>query len=435
MELKKRMFKTILLTIAALTFHSTCATAEESLVLREGDRFVLCGDSITSINKYAVELAYYIEACRPELKIRCYQNALSGESSQRFLRRMQSNCIDLWQPTVVTISYHNDSRLDPDIRKAGETYRANLNKVIDEFEKRDCRVILSSSAILGPDWDRNDPSGRGGVDGKRFAHLSTVTKEEATRRKLPLAEVEEAMLIALAKLKERHGQDYDIVRADGGHSDWHGQMAIAIAFLRAMGFRNELAHFEFDMSAETAKASEGHRLVAVNEASFTIESRRYPFRFLKNHPTASLDEMWDVAECLGFFDDLNRFTLIVSTPESGRYEVSWGTRKKVFTSEELAVGINLLYEFPETPFRNPAGNVFNAIRAKFKIQQLIERGTLQRPANLEWLSRTLRNSTKIDEELRLSVKDSGKMNALAEAHVAKMHVPVTHTITLKRIGD
>ncbi len=409
------------------------AEEQESLILREGDRLVLCGDSITAINKYAAQLAYYIEACRPELKIRCYQNALSGESSERFLRRIHPNCIELWRPTVVTIHYHNDSRLDPDIPKAGERYRININKVIDHFEAdAKSRVILSSSAILGPGWDKKDETGRGGEDGRRFAHLSGVTREVAARRNLAFAEVEAAMLEALAVLKKKQGADYDIIRGDGGHGDWHGQMAIAIAFLRTMGFRRELARFEIDLVTGAAKISDGHKVIATHADSLTIESRRYPFRFLKSHPSPGLAEMWDVADALGFFDDLNRFTLVVKTPTPGRYEVTWGRKKKVFDSARLEAGINLVHEFPDTPFRNQAGAVFNTISFKFKVQQAIERSLAGPKHRLIPFARMLLAKDHVDAEVETLAGSPEKMNELAEKRVSDALVPVSHSIVIRK---
>ena len=52
---------------------------------------------------------------------------------------------------------------------------------------------------------------------------------------------------------------------------------MAYAFLRSMGLDGNIAMISVDLEENTATASEGHQIIAVNDGMIRLNSQRYPF--------------------------------------------------------------------------------------------------------------------------------------------------------------
>src|SRR5579859_766559 len=63
------------------------------LVLQQGDRLAICGDSITEQKMYSRIMEDYLTMCVPELEITVRQFGWSGERMPGFLARMTNDCL------------------------------------------------------------------------------------------------------------------------------------------------------------------------------------------------------------------------------------------------------------------------------------------------------------------------------------------------------
>jgi len=84
-------------------FNPRKAPAPGPLLLKEGDRLAIIGDSITEQKMYSRLIETYLTACVPELKITARQFGWSGETAEGFLHRMTNDCLR-FEPTVATLS-------------------------------------------------------------------------------------------------------------------------------------------------------------------------------------------------------------------------------------------------------------------------------------------------------------------------------------------
>jgi hypothetical protein len=83
------------------------------LLLKQGDRLAIIGDSITEQKMYSRIIENYLTACVPDLNVTVRQYGWSGEKTEGFLRRMDKDCLT-FEPTVATICYGiNDARYRP----------------------------------------------------------------------------------------------------------------------------------------------------------------------------------------------------------------------------------------------------------------------------------------------------------------------------------
>ncbi|HNQ35350.1 MAG TPA: GDSL-type esterase/lipase family protein [bacterium] len=437
MNLKRRNLKetgrpmpirTLCLVLGILSMTTLKAAADPAPpVLKAGDRLALCGDSMTSVTKHSAIMTRYLYACRPELNIEVFQSAISGEDTARFLRRVPGSGLETFRPTFTVIwEGHNDSRRDTDIVKAVEAYRVNLLRAVDLFQANGGRVGLASCALLGPGWGKNVEENR------RFVHVSDLNRRVAREKGAAFAEVTAAMNEALTKLKKTHGPDYDIVRGDGGHGSWHGHMAIAIAFLRSLGLQSELARIEYEPAAGRATASTGHKVIKAGPEELVLESTRYPFCFLYKHPAPDVAEMWDVAEALNFFEEFNRFTLVVKGLEPGDYEVTWGRERRTFSAERLARGINLAYEFPKTPFGEAFLRVANQAYNQLRLDNIITLKRLEQNQASVAGQLGLQNDTGLVQEM---FREPMRVHERAVQNARAALVPVTHSIRIRRATE
>src|SRR5207253_4018792 len=94
-------------------FHPLKAPRPHGLVLREGDRLAICGDSITEQKMYSRIIEDYLTVCVPDLKITVRQYGWSGERAPGFLGRMTNDCLR-FKPTIATTCYGmNDHEYRP----------------------------------------------------------------------------------------------------------------------------------------------------------------------------------------------------------------------------------------------------------------------------------------------------------------------------------
>ena len=406
------------------------AQAVAEPALKKGDRLVFLGDSITSQSFYTVLVANYILGAWPELELSVGQCALYGKTTAFFLKHAQANCIDLMKPTIVSSCYgRNDC-----VKGTPREYEQDTRKLIDIFRKNNARVMLATVPICGG----NDDAAK--ALNLKIAAYADVGRRLAAETGCPLADFNGAMIQASEKMTRVRGGFYDIVARDGVHPDWHGHMAMAIAFLRGLGLGNrEIARIEFDPAAGKATAGEGHKVIEVKGENVTVESKRFPLLFYKGHPSQALSDMWDIAEQMGFFDDLGRFMLVVKNLKPGHYAIIWsGAGGKVFTAEQLAKGVNLAHEFPQTPFQDYQTRLRGLVSAKLRMDNLIVEGKTyhrDKSAEIDKMFRT-HFMSKADPNLDVATvarEEPARLRELADKSLGAVQVPIAHTILVTEV--
>jgi hypothetical protein len=84
--------------------------AHRGLLLQQGDRLAICGDSITEQKMYSRIIETYLTVCVPQLNVTVRQHGWSGEQAPGFLARMDNDVLR-FQPTIATTCYAmNDHR-------------------------------------------------------------------------------------------------------------------------------------------------------------------------------------------------------------------------------------------------------------------------------------------------------------------------------------
>ncbi|HNQ35351.1 MAG TPA: SGNH/GDSL hydrolase family protein [bacterium] len=410
------------------------AGAGRTPLLRKGDRLLMTGDSITFNRKYSPIVETYLLACHPQLEITCFQSAIYGENTDRFLKRMQATALDIYRPTVATTAYGmNDGRYGPYQAETGAAFLANLKAIARTFQQNGCRPILGSPGLVGPKLELEY--------NQTLKKFNELTRQAAAEEKCGYADIHGTMREAWEKLRKLKGDDYDLIGRDGVHADWNGQMAMATAFIRAFNLPGEIGRIEFDLKKRQATANEGHAVLETGDNTVTLESRRYPYCFLwADHPTRILVEMRTVAGVLGFFEDFNRFTLVARNAEPGRYRVTWegwsetakrwGGPSLVFDEKQLKAGVNLAREFDRNPFTNKFLELQSAVATRQEVQNLVP---LKQPVPNHLLNLCLQEEPGLDTALL--VKDPVRVQEILYRRILKIRTPIRHRLRMEKIDE
>lgn len=398
---------------AFAAFHPVKAPAPGPLLLQAGDQLAIVGDSITEQCMYSRLLEDYLTMCRPDLKVAARQFGWSGETASGFLRRMTNDCLR-FKPTVATLCYGmNDYGYRPFEEGIGKAYRTNYTEVVKRFKAAGARVVLGSPGCVGKVASWVKPL-RGTLEEHNLSlcTLRNIDIEIAAEQDVRFADVYWPMLVARSEGKARYGEKYEINGNDGVHPGWAGQLLMAYAFLRGLGFDGDLGTFTLDLAAGRASASAGHTVDKVAGGEVTLTSSRYPFCV-----SGAVDNFGTTrsgASLVPFNQQLNRLRLVVTGAKPGNYAVTWGEATKTFAADALAKGINLADEFPTNPFSAAFAKVDSAISAKQSFERDQVKGKFHSA------------EARADMDKVFAATEEGH-KAKVEA-VAAAFVPVTHTL-------
>ncbi|TWT85250.1 hypothetical protein Pla123a_00570 [Posidoniimonas polymericola] len=400
------------------------APAAGPLLLKEGDRLAVCGDSITEQRKYSRIIEGYLTACTPQLGVTVRQYGWSGEKTDGFLRRMEQDCLR-FDPTVATLCYGmNDARYRPFDVTNGRWYEDHYRAIVRRFKQEGVRVVVGTPGCAGKtaSWVA---SRSGTLDQQNVAlcALRDIAIGVAESEDCRLADVFWPMLQAQVFAPGQHGateqNPYEVAGADGIHPGWAGHVVMAYAFLKAMGLDGQIGVLEIDLAGNTAHASDGHTITPLAPGRFRVTSTRYPFC-----ATGDPDDDNSIHSgmtLVPFDEELNRLTLKVSGGAAEQYRVTWGDSTAEFTAEQLAKGVNLAAEFIDNPFCEAFFRVDNAVEVK----QAFETEQVKRVFHGE------RGRQDFDR----AVRETEAERAPLAAAVANAMQPVEHEIRLEPLNE
>ncbi len=404
-----------------IKFNPRLAPSPGPLLLKEGDRLAIIGDSITEQRQYSRIIETYLTVCVPELKITARQFGWSGETAEGFLNRMTNDCLR-FQPTIATLCYGmNDHGYHPFSLNNAEWYVDRYSHIVANLEAAGARVVLGSPGCVGkvPFWGKPEAFNRDELN----INLCALRDEDiaiAARYKTAFADVFWTMYQAGYQGQTLYGTDqnpYAISGKDGVHPAWAGHLVMAYAFLRAMGLDGDIGTLTVDLGAQTASATAGHNVESFKDNILTVTSTKYPF--CDQGKTNSDNSIRSGATLVSFFQDLSRFNLVVTNASAAQYKVVWGNTTNVYTSAQLAAGVNLAADFADNPFCEPFKKVDEAVAAKqayetFQIKKVF-------------------HGDEGKSDMAKAVERTETERAPLAAAIATAMVPVRHTILIQPV--
>ncbi|MEN9575524.1 MAG: hypothetical protein RL514_3379 [Verrucomicrobiota bacterium] len=395
-------------------FQPVKAPQPAGLVLKQGDRLAICGDSITEQKMYSRVMETYLTVCVPELEITARQYGWGGETASGFLGRMTNDCLR-FKPTIATTCYGmNDHGYRPYEERIGKTYLDKSTAIVRGFKANGVRVIQGSPGCVGtknnPGWDA------AGVESKNLnlAELRNLGIGIAQSEQVGFADVFWPMLTAGVTAQQKYGTNYAIAGKDGVHPGWAGSFTMAYAFLKSFGLNGEIGTITVDLSAGKATASKGHEVVSAKVGEVQLKSSRYPYC-----ATGSLTNDSSIRSAMTvipFNQELNRLTLVAKGGTAKSYKVTWGAEARTYSAEQLAKGVNLAADFAVNPFSEAFGKVDAAVIAKqsYETKQI----------------KQLFRSPEAKADMEAVAKKSEEERAPLAAAIKTAFIPVTHTVKI-----
>ena len=414
-----------ILSLLSVLLASVSLHAES--ILPPDARVAVIGDSITEQKIYSKYIETYLLACTGRNDIKVFQFGWSGERAGGFAARLE-NDLAVFNPNVATTCYGmNDASYKPYAPEIGAEYEKNMRAVIDGLKK----VGVTFLAVGSPGGVDPDYFKRATVSGQDYnenlAHLRDIAKKLAEENKQPFANVYDTMISALTKSKAALGKEYGPFGGDGFHPAPAGQLLMAQAFLKALGFDGDIGRVTIDMKGPNT-ASTGHVIKGLQLGSATLESTKWPFVFDADPSSASSNR--SILPFTSFNEDLNRFTLRVLNLTSDKAKVTWGSQSKDFSREQLEAGVNLAAEFSKTPFDEAFAALSAAITQKESYETILIKNLV---THKRVIAAEAAEDPKVAVALTKLKKKLADEHARQDASVRKVIRPITHTIKVEEV--
>jgi isoamyl acetate esterase len=226
---------------AVLAFPSMIRAEAVATPLKQGDRIVFFGDSITAAavkpGGFITLIRGSIEAAHPDLGIETIGAGISGNKVPNLQTRLEKDVI-AQKPTIVFIYIGiNDVwhwRKNKEGELAGGTTRENfesgLKDIIAQLNKAGARVILCTASVIGEKHDGSN---------ERDAMLDEycdISRKVAGETKSQMVDLRKAFLDHL-RANNPDNLPKGILTGDGVHLNAAGNQLVAAEMCRALGIR------------------------------------------------------------------------------------------------------------------------------------------------------------------------------------------------------
>jgi len=349
----------LLLPLALLTTPSTAAEPA-TFPLKDGDVWVMAGDSITAQHLHSNYFEAFCYARYPQMKFAFRNSGVGGHTIPSTLARFDYD-IAAWKPTVVSVELGMNDKGGTTTEKFVE----NMGTMVARIRKSEARpVILAPSPV-------NNGETMANLNGnKRLDEYATALKAFSDKEKIPYADQFHALLNVWGKNKPREAlatnlatmrtlaandglegvehlraflatQDKNPMKpvsmqGDPVHPGAPGQLMMAAALLKDLGADGFVSSAVIDAAgkANVKKCAITDIKMTGNTVSFDRLDESLPFPIP--------DDARAVLPLAPAVLELSQYTLSVTGLKDGDYALKiGGVLSGRFSSKQLTEGINL----------------------------------------------------------------------------------------------
>jgi lysophospholipase L1-like esterase len=336
----------LLLSALAVPSPSPGAPPEPAapFALRDGDRVVFYGDSITQDGAYARFVEEYVRTRFPRWDVRFFNAGVGGDTVKGGGAgpvdvRLERDVIAL-KPTVVTIMLGmNDGGYKPfdptTLAAFGDGYRAIVSKLQGALPGVRLTFIRSSPF----DDVARPPQFAPGYD-DTLRRLGCYVTSLGAQEKAAVVDFREPVNAGIAAVLKDNPELARQVLPDRVHPGAAGHLVMGATLLRAWSAPSLVTRVEIDAAGKRVVAAENTEvsgLVSEGRVSWTQLDRALPL------PLSFEDGETELAQRAGAdIESLDQEPLVVTGLGSGRFELNVdGQSVGTFGGAELATGVNL----------------------------------------------------------------------------------------------
>jgi hypothetical protein len=334
------------------------------LLLQPNDRLAICGDGMTADWDYSIYLEDYLLMDVPIAGLDVAQFGWMANDPVGFLARL--NDLLPYKPTVALLDFNSG---DVNTRAAAQT------NLVEALKKAGVRIIVIGSPVCVDSFNYQHDPAKGAAENQRLAALARIDKDVAAKEGVVYADVYGATTSMMQKEKALRGESFPF---ESDHDVFN--MAVASAFLKALGCDGAVGTITFDYAAGTAVGTPGQQIVSVKNGTVAISSTIHAFWFPGHNiaPTAPCPD--PLLACIPFNQELNRYRLIAKNLPKGQVKVYLDDQNRDFSSDELAKGINLPDVMPgggSHPFGDPTSSVTFGVNGQHQQENVSGRALVQ----------------------------------------------------------
>jgi len=322
-----------LLLAATFTTLTPLYAATADFAIRDGDRVVLLGDSITEQRLYTTAIEAYTLARFPQWKLTFRNIGWSGDTAHGGLERTPRDMLPL-KPTFVTIDFgmndHGYRAFDENIFK---NYVAKQTGLVRLLKSHGARVALVTPQPI--EERRSDPDKD--VRNLSLRKMSDGLRKVATDESVLFADQFDPYMAVM--LKARQADPAVVIGGgDSVHPGPVGQMIMAWAILKYLGAPAAVSSAELDGGTGKVVAAAGCQITDAKGAAGVITFTRRD----QSLPMPVNPQGEAVTKLIPLLADLSRYELKVTGLTAPKYQLLVdGKPAATLTGEELSQGCNL----------------------------------------------------------------------------------------------
>jgi len=335
---------TSLIRIFCLVLIIAAQAHANGFALKQGDRVVFYGDSITDQRLYTTFAETYVVTRFPKLDVSFVHSGWGGDrvtgggggSIDTRLRRD----VFAYKPTVMTIMLGmNDGSYKAFDEKIFDTYAKGYQRIIDSV-KKELPGIRITVIQPSPYDDVTQPAKFEGGYNAVLVRYSEFVKELAGKEKLGVADLNAPVVAALEKAKAADADLSKKIIPDRVHPGVSGHLLMAAELLKSWQAPALVSAVEIDAKAKKigdAKRTKVSELTTGDAISWTQFDEALPMPVDLKDPVIAL-----AVESSDFVKALNQQTLKVTGLGAANYTLKIDDDEiGSFSSEQLGQGINL----------------------------------------------------------------------------------------------
>lgn len=308
------------LLLMALAPKTSSAAARSEFPLRDGDRWVFAGDSITHKNAHVLYIEAYCFARYPHMRFAFRNSGIPGDTVAKVLSRFEHD-VAAWNPTVVSVELGTNHGDNP------AKFMEHMEGMIARIRGIKARPVIFSSHVLN-----NGETSTTLLQQKHLSGYATALKTCTDREGIPCADQFHALLDRWGNMKPQ-----SLLGKDWIHPDATGHLMMAAVILKALGADGFVSSVEVDAGGKLIEAK-GCQVQGVAAADGGVQFDRLDERL----PFPIPDEARAILPHCPEVFELSQYMLKVRGLKDGNYELKInGITTATLTARQLAEGVNL----------------------------------------------------------------------------------------------
>ena len=348
MTTSSRFFLHLSVISAVLLFPNFSRADSAPFYLKDGDKVVFYGDSITEQRLYTTFTETYVITRFPNLKVSFVHSGWGGDrvgggGGGPIDHRLERDVFP-YQPTVVTImlgmndgGYHGFDQATTDTYQKGYTY------IVDQLQAKLPGVRLTLIQPSPHDDVTRPPDFAGGGYNAVLEKFAEFVKDLAEKDKQTTTDFNTAVVNMLTKAKETDPALAKQIIPDRVHPNSSGHLIMAETLLKTWNAPSLVTDVEIDAAAQKVVHANNAQVTDLKNGetlTWTQTDGSLPMPVDPTDPNAKLMAL--AIKSSDFTDALNREPLVVTGLKAPFYQVNIDDEEAgTFSREDLAKGINL----------------------------------------------------------------------------------------------